>query len=65
MAAKNVEAIALVRITHDGKTFEIGEKLKLNEDEANQLSNRGFVEILISQKKDDTKNVSKGNKGGE
>jgi len=68
-AAKKISVKALVNITHDGKSFKIDENLKINEDEAKELEERGCVEILEKQPKE-TNTPGKGqedpeNKGTE
>lgn len=56
MAAKKVVQVkALINITHNGESFKIDGILKLNEDEAKELCERGYVEILEKQLKEDAK----------
>lgn len=47
MAAKKYFAAkALVNITHNLKSYKIGEALKLTVDESKELKNRGYVEMI-------------------
>ncbi|MBY6918202.1 hypothetical protein [Clostridium botulinum] len=69
-AAKKISVKALVNITHDWKSFKIDENIKLNEDEAKELEERGCVEILEKQSNEtNTQGKSgedpKDEKGGE
>lgn len=51
-AAKKISVKALVNITHDGESFKIDEILKVNEDEAKELQEKGCIEILKKQPKE-------------
>ena len=69
-AAKKIQVKALVNIRHNGDSFKVNESLKVTEDEAKELAERGCVEILEKQSKDskstnENENENEDAKGGE
>ena len=61
MAKKLYAAIALVNITHNAKQYKIGETLRVNEDESQELCDANFIEMTEKI----TKEVTPPGEGGD